>query len=50
MSFMPGTQVGPYFTAWEDFRLRSASTMGTRMPSAAMRQGDYSGLLDNIGR
>jgi hypothetical protein len=39
-----------FFAAYEEFRLRSATTYGNTMPTAAMRQGDFSGLIDSIGR
>jgi hypothetical protein len=39
-----------FFAAYEAFRLRSATNFGSTMPSGAMRQGDFSGLIDGIGR
>lgn len=39
-----------FFGAWEEYRLRSATTTQTTMPTMAMREGDYSGLIDGAGR
>lgn len=39
-----------FFTSYEALRLRSASTYSTSMQTDAMRQGDYSGLVDSLGR
>lgn len=39
-----------FFTAWEEFHLRSASTISAQMPTMAMREGDYSLLADSAGR
>lgn len=39
-----------FFAAYEAYRLRSATTTSVTMPTAAMRQGDYSGLIDSVGR
>ncbi|MDQ6676512.1 MAG: carboxypeptidase-like regulatory domain-containing protein, partial [Acidobacteriota bacterium] len=38
------------FGAWEEQRLRSAATVGSAVWTAAMRQGDFSGLVDANGR
>lgn len=38
------------FGAWEEFRLRSATTTGSAVWTEAMRRGDFSGLVDSIGR
>jgi hypothetical protein len=39
-----------FFTSYEALRLVSASTYSTSMQTDAMRQGDYSGLVDSLGR
>ncbi len=39
-----------FFFAWEDFSLRQGATIATQMPTVAMRNGDFSGLLDSAGR
>ncbi|MGH9662467.1 MAG: carboxypeptidase regulatory-like domain-containing protein, partial [Bryobacteraceae bacterium] len=39
-----------FFFAWEAYRNLSASTSNTSMPTMAMRQGDFSGLIDGAGR
>jgi hypothetical protein len=39
-----------FFTSYEALRLVSASTFSTSMQTDAMRQGDYSGLVDSLGR
>jgi hypothetical protein len=39
-----------FFFAYEAFRNLSANTASTRMPTMAMRQGDFSGLVDGAGR
>jgi len=39
-----------FFTSYEALRLVSASTFSTSMQTDAMRQGDYSGLKDSLGR
>jgi hypothetical protein len=39
-----------FFFAYEGFRQRSASTRSVDMPTPAMRQGDFSGLVDAQGR
>jgi hypothetical protein len=39
-----------FFFAWESFHLRQASTISAQMPTVAMREGDFSGLLDSAGR
>ncbi|HUS06509.1 MAG TPA: carboxypeptidase-like regulatory domain-containing protein [Bryobacteraceae bacterium] len=39
-----------FFTAYEAFRSLSATTKRARVPTAAMRQGDFSGLVDSAGR
>jgi hypothetical protein len=39
-----------FFFAYEGYRLRQASTRSTTMPSAEMRAGDFSGLVDGVGR
>jgi hypothetical protein len=39
-----------FFTSYELYRLASASTTSTTMPTLAMRNGDYSGLVDSLGR
>ena len=38
------------FGAWEDLRLRSAASTGSAVWTPAMRQGDFSGLIDGNGR
>jgi hypothetical protein len=38
------------FGAWEEFRLRSATTTGSAVWTEAMRKGDFSGLVDGLGR
>jgi hypothetical protein len=39
-----------FFGAWEAFRHAYSSTASTTMHTMAMRQGDYSGLVDGAGR
>jgi hypothetical protein len=39
-----------FFTAYEAFRSLSATTKRARLPTAAMREGDFSGLVDGSGR
>ena len=39
-----------FFAAWESYRNFSASTTSTTMPTMAMRNGDFSGLIDGAGR
>ena len=39
-----------FFGAWEAYRLYSASTTGTSMPTEAMRNGDYSTLVNAAGQ
>ncbi len=39
-----------FFTSYELLRQASASTSSTTMPTDAMRNGDYSGLIDSLGR
>ena len=39
-----------FFSAWESYRLRSSQTTSLTMPTMAMRQGDFSGLIDSLGR
>jgi hypothetical protein len=39
-----------FFVAYEGFRQRQASTRSVSMPTAAMREGDFSGLIDGQGR
>jgi hypothetical protein len=39
-----------FFIAWEASNLRSAASTGTSLPTAAMRQGDFSQLTDAQGR
>jgi hypothetical protein len=39
-----------FFFAWEGIRQRAASTRSTAVPTAAMRQGDFLGLVDNQNR
>ncbi len=38
------------FGAWEELRQRQATTVGSAVWTAAMRQGDFSGLIDSNGR
>lgn len=38
-----------FFTSYEVYRVASASTNSTSMPTMAMRQGDFSGLVDSVG-
>ena len=45
-----GTNRTFFFSAYEAFRSRTATTKGTRVPTMAMRQGDFSGLVDGAGR
>lgn len=39
-----------FFTAYESYRLRSATTTSVAMPTMAMREGDFSRLIDGLGR
>jgi hypothetical protein len=39
-----------FFFAYEAYRNLSATTTSTAMPTLAMRQGDFSGLVDSAGR
>jgi len=39
-----------FFFAYEAYRNLSATTTSTTMPTMAMRQGDFSGLIDSAGR
>ncbi len=39
-----------FFAAWEAYRLFSSSTTGTSMPTEAMRNGDYSTLINAAGQ
>ena len=39
-----------FFGAWEEFRLRQATTTASRVWTEAMRRGDFSGLVDSAGR
>ncbi|HUQ90832.1 MAG TPA: carboxypeptidase-like regulatory domain-containing protein [Bryobacteraceae bacterium] len=39
-----------FFTAYEAFRSLSATTKRARVPTQAMREGDFSGLVDSAGR
>jgi len=39
-----------FFLAYEGYRLRQASTRSVTMPTPAMREGDFSGLIDAQGR
>ncbi|MCL4851793.1 MAG: TonB-dependent receptor, partial [Bryobacteraceae bacterium] len=39
-----------FFSAYEAFRSRTATTKLARLPTAEMRQGDFSGLVDGSGR
>lgn len=39
-----------FFFAYEGYRLRQSSTRRTAVPTAAMREGDFSGLIDAQGR
>ncbi len=39
-----------FFGAWEEFRLRQGTTTASRVWTQAMRQGDFSGLVDSAGR
>jgi hypothetical protein len=39
-----------FFFAYEAYRNLSANTTSTSMPTMAMRQGDFSGLVDGAGR
>ena len=39
-----------FFFSYEAYRNLSASTTSTNMPTMAMRQGDFSGLVDSSGR
>lgn len=45
-----GTRKTFFFFAYEGMRQRSASTRAVSMPTAAMREGDFSGLIDSQGR
>lgn len=39
-----------FFAAYEEFRLRAATNFGSTVPTEAMRNGDFSGLIDGINR
>jgi hypothetical protein len=39
-----------FFFAYEGFRQREAATRSVTMPTLAMREGDFSGLIDGQGR
>src|SRR5262249_37280547 len=39
-----------FFGAWEEYRLRQGTTTASRVWTQAMRQGDFSGLIDSSGR
>lgn len=39
-----------FFTSYEVNRIASSSTTSTTMPTMAMREGDFGGLIDNVGR
>ncbi len=39
-----------FFVAYEAYRNLSSTTTSTSMPTMAMRQGDFSGLIDSAGR
>ena len=39
-----------FFGAWEGYRLRQGTTTSTTVPTAEMREGDFSGLIDSLGR
>ena len=52
--YLPGLYNGRnrtfFFAAYEAYRNMSASTINATMPTMAMRQGDFSGLVDQQGR
>ena len=52
--YLPGIYNGRnrtfFFFAYEAYRNLSASTTSVTMPTMAMRQGDFSGLVDSAGR
>jgi hypothetical protein len=39
-----------FFFAYEGFQLRSAATRSIAVPTPAFRNGDFSGLIDSVGR
>ena len=39
-----------FFAAYELYRLRQGATSSTSVPTLAMREGDFSGLVDSLGR
>ena len=39
-----------FFTAWEELKLRSGANFGSTLPTDSMWNGDFSGLIDGIGR
>jgi hypothetical protein len=39
-----------FFVSWEAYRNMGAATTNIDMPTMAMRQGDFSGLIDDTGR
>jgi hypothetical protein len=39
-----------FFSSYEGYQLRQSNTRNTAVPTAAMRQGDFSGLVDSQGR
>ena len=45
-----GTNRTFFFASYEGFRMVEDSTRQTSVPTAAMRQGDFSGLVDAAGR
>lgn len=49
-SFYDGHNKTFFFFSREGNRLRQGITRGFTVPTAAMRQGDFSGLIDSLGR
>ncbi len=45
-----GTNRTFFFAAYESYRLRQGTTDSTTVPTLAMREGDFSGLIDGLGR
>ena len=53
-AYLPGLYDGRnrtfWFFSWEDTRTINPTTQGWSVPTQAMRNGDFSGLVDSLGR